>query len=128
MGAGSREAKPGEAGTTEDEMQPGAAEEEEREEAVAGQDLAGQASDTAKATEGGAKPSEVNADEEVVSASDEVETRTAAVGCTAEAARDREQQRGSSKAGAPDLFMVGIHRRVGPSGLRRHERGGSLSR
>src|SRR6184192_2122644 len=39
-----REPKPGEAGTGEDEMQPGAAEEEEREEAVAGQDLAGQAS------------------------------------------------------------------------------------
>jgi translation initiation factor IF-2 len=35
------EPKPGEAGTTEDEMQPGAAEEEAREEAAAGQDLAG---------------------------------------------------------------------------------------
>jgi translation initiation factor IF-2 len=57
-------AKLGEAGTADDETQPGAAEEEEREEAVAGQDLAGQATDTAPATEGGAKASEVNADEE----------------------------------------------------------------
>src|SRR3954469_10504312 len=38
--AESREAKPGEAGTGADESQPGAEEEEEREEAVAGQDLA----------------------------------------------------------------------------------------
>ena len=59
-----RKAKVGEAGTTDDETQPGAAEEEEREEAVAGQDLAGRASDNARATEGGAKESEVNADEE----------------------------------------------------------------
>ena len=62
--AGDHPAKVGEAGTTDDETQPGAAEEEAREEAVAGQDLAGQATDNARATEGGAKESEVNADEE----------------------------------------------------------------
>ena len=72
--AASHEAKPGEAGTTEDEMQPGAAEEEAREEAAAGQDLAGQATDTAKATEGGAKASEVDADEEVPGREQEAET------------------------------------------------------
>jgi translation initiation factor IF-2 len=59
-----RAPKVGEAGTTDDVTQPGAAEAEAREEAAAGQDLAGQASDTALATEGGAKASEVNADEE----------------------------------------------------------------
>ncbi|HUJ28609.1 MAG TPA: translation initiation factor 2 [Myxococcales bacterium] len=62
-GSGAAEAKPGEAGTADDEMQPGADEEEAREEADAGQDLAGQASDNEKATPSGAKPSEVNADE-----------------------------------------------------------------
>src|SRR4051812_3225230 len=56
--------KPGEAGTTEDEMQPGASEEEEREEAAADQDLSGQGEPALKNTPGGAKPSEVNADEE----------------------------------------------------------------
>jgi len=64
VGSGSVAPKPGEAGTTDDEMQPGAEEEEEREEAVAGQDLAGQATDTETATASGAKASEVNADEE----------------------------------------------------------------
>jgi hypothetical protein len=71
---GPREPKPGEAGTTEDEMQPGAEEEEAAEEAVAGQDLAGQGTPSGKATEGGAKPSEVNADEEVEGRSEEAET------------------------------------------------------
>src|SRR6266850_4596385 len=56
--------KPGEAGTSEDEVQPGAHEEEDREEAVADQDLSGQGSPQMRATPGGAKPSEVNADEE----------------------------------------------------------------
>ncbi|MFN2548203.1 MAG: hypothetical protein ABR567_12270, partial [Myxococcales bacterium] len=72
--SGPSEPKPGEAGTTEDEMQPGAAEEEAREEAAAGQDLAGQGTPSGKATEGGAKPSEVNADEAREAASDEAET------------------------------------------------------
>src|SRR5215475_5797582 len=53
----------GEAGT-EDEMQPGAAEEEEREEAAADQDLAGQGQPDPKTTPGGAQASEVNADEQ----------------------------------------------------------------
>jgi translation initiation factor IF-2 len=57
------EAKPGEAGTTEDEMQPGAAEEEAREESVEGQDLAG-SGPAAQATPGGATQAEVNADEQ----------------------------------------------------------------
>jgi translation initiation factor IF-2 len=61
--AESLEAKPGEAGTTEDEMQPGAAEEEAREEAVEGQDLAG-SGPTAETTRGGAQAAEVNADEQ----------------------------------------------------------------
>ena len=56
--------KVGEAGTSEDEVQPGAHEEEDREEAVADQDLSGQGSPQMRATPGGAKPSEVNADEE----------------------------------------------------------------
>src|SRR4051812_27597136 len=55
--------KPGEAGTTEDLMQPGAAPEEAREEAAADQDLSGQGEPALKNTPGGAKPSEVNADE-----------------------------------------------------------------
>jgi hypothetical protein len=54
--------KPGEAGTTEDLVQPGAAAEEAREESAAGQDLAGEGPDL-KNTPGGAKPSEVNADQ-----------------------------------------------------------------
>jgi len=53
----------GEAGI-EDEMQPGAAEEEEREEAAADQDLSGQGQPDPKTTPGGAKASEVNADEQ----------------------------------------------------------------
>ena len=61
-GPSSPEPKPGEAGTGEDEMQPGAAEEEEREEAVAGQDLAGS---------GEANPAQP---EPVVKAEQEVET------------------------------------------------------
>src|SRR4051794_38349807 len=56
--------KPGEAGTTEDLMQPGAAAEEAREESAAGQDLSGEGSPAVKNTPGGAKPSEVNADQE----------------------------------------------------------------
>ena len=56
--------KAGEAGTTEDAMQPGAAAEEAREEAAADQDLSGEGSPDLKNTPGGAKPSEVNADEE----------------------------------------------------------------
>jgi len=56
--------KPGEAGTTEDLMQPGAAAEEAREEAAADQDLSGQGEPDLKNTPGGAKPSEVKADEE----------------------------------------------------------------
>src|SRR5438067_5726656 len=56
--------KPGEAGTTEDLMQPGAAAEEAQEEAAADQDLSGEGEPDLKATPGGAKPSEVNADEE----------------------------------------------------------------
>jgi hypothetical protein len=55
--------KPGEAGTTEDVMQPGAAAEEAREESAAGQDLAGEGGPALKNTPGGAKPSEVNAEE-----------------------------------------------------------------
>src|SRR2546427_3493663 len=55
--------RPGEAGTTEDLMQPGAAAEEAREETAANQDLAGQGQPSLKNTPGGAKPSEVNADE-----------------------------------------------------------------
>src|SRR4051812_49103256 len=58
------EERPGEAGTTEDLMQPGAAEEEKREESLADQDLSGQGEPALKNTPGGAKPSEVNADEE----------------------------------------------------------------
>src|SRR5437660_1557033 len=56
--------RPGEAGTAEDEMQPGAEAEEAREEAAADQDLSGQGEPDLKATPGGAKPSEINADEE----------------------------------------------------------------
>jgi len=56
--------KPGEAGTAEDVMQPGAAAVEAKEEAAADQDLSGQGEPDLKATPGGAKPSEVNADEE----------------------------------------------------------------
>ena len=55
--------KPGEAGTTEDLMQPGAAAEEAREEAAADQDSPARGPDL-KNTPGGAKPSEVNADQE----------------------------------------------------------------
>jgi hypothetical protein len=55
--------RPGEAGATEDVMQPGAAAEEAREETAANQDLAGQAQPPLRSTPGGAKPSEVNADE-----------------------------------------------------------------
>ncbi len=76
--AEARAPKLGEAGTTDDETQPGAAEEEEREEAVAGQDLAGQASDNAQATEGGAKQAEVNA-AETVAGRGEPEVETSAV-------------------------------------------------
>jgi translation initiation factor IF-2 len=75
---GGREPKLGEAGTAEDEMQPGAAEVEKREEAAAGQDLAGQAGDNARATEGGAKEAEVRADEEVPGRA-EPEAETSAV-------------------------------------------------
>src|SRR5512140_413259 len=63
----------GEAGTTEDEMQPGAAEEEGREEAAADQDLAG-SGDTARMTAGGAKSSEVNADQSAEGKEQEAET------------------------------------------------------
>jgi translation initiation factor IF-2 len=56
--------KPGEAGTTEDLMQPGAAAVEAREEADANQDLSGQGGPDLTNTPDGAKPSEVNADEE----------------------------------------------------------------
>jgi hypothetical protein len=56
--------KPGEAGTTEDLMQPGAAAEDAREEAAADQDLSGQGEPNLQNTPGGAKPSEINADEE----------------------------------------------------------------
>src|SRR5438067_10288768 len=56
--------KAGEAGTTEDLMQPGAAAEEAQEEAAADQDLSGQGEPDLKNTPGGAKPSEVEADEE----------------------------------------------------------------
>ena len=56
--------KAGEAGTTEDVMQPGAAAEEAQEEAAADQDLSGEGEPDLKNTPGGAKPSEVNADEE----------------------------------------------------------------
>jgi translation initiation factor IF-2 len=55
--------KPGEAGTTEDLMQPGAAAEEQREEALADQDLAGRVETDLKNTPGGAKPVELKADE-----------------------------------------------------------------
>jgi len=55
--------KPGEAGTAEDLMQPGAAAEEQREEEVADQDLAGVAEADLKNTPGGAKPVELKADE-----------------------------------------------------------------
>ena len=55
--------KPGEAGTTEDLMQPGAAAEEQREETVADQDLAGRVQTDLKNTPGGAKPVELKADE-----------------------------------------------------------------
>ena len=58
-----RAEKPGEAGTDADEQQPGAREEEEREEAAADQDLSGAGSPPQRVTPGGAKPSEVNADE-----------------------------------------------------------------
>lgn len=58
------EEKPGEAGTTGDAMQPGAAAVEAREESAADQDLSGEGSPALKNTPGGAKPSEVNADEE----------------------------------------------------------------
>src|SRR4051794_28717881 len=70
--------KPGEAGTAEDVMQPGAAAEEAREEAAADQDLSGQGEPDLKATPGGAKPSEVNADEEG-QAKEELEAETTAV-------------------------------------------------
>jgi len=63
VGGGPVEEKLGEAGTIEDEMQPGAAEEEKREEALANQDLAGAGEAGVVSTPGGAKPSEVNADE-----------------------------------------------------------------
>jgi len=56
--------KPGEAGTTEDVMQPGAEAEEQREEAVANQDLSGAGASSPTETPGGAKSAEVNADEE----------------------------------------------------------------
>src|SRR5438067_317751 len=58
--------KPGEAGTTEDLMQPGAAAEEAREEAAADQDLSGQGEPDLKNTPGGAKPSEVEAETSAV--------------------------------------------------------------
>jgi hypothetical protein len=70
--------KPGEAGTTEDLMQPGAAAEEAREEAAADQDLSGEGEPDLKNTPGGAKPSEVNADEEGQPKS-ELEAETSAV-------------------------------------------------
>jgi hypothetical protein len=70
--------KPGEAGTAEDVMQPGAAAEEASEEAAADQDLSGQGEADLKATPGGAKPSEVNADEEG-EAKAELEVETTAV-------------------------------------------------
>jgi translation initiation factor IF-2 len=57
------EGRPGEPGTAEDLVQPGAEAEEVREETVADQDIAGQGQPELKATPGGAKPSEVNADE-----------------------------------------------------------------
>ena len=72
--------KPGEAGTAEDLMQPGAAAEEAREEAAADQDLSGQGEPDLKATPGGAKPSEINADEEGQPKAElEAETETTAV-------------------------------------------------
>jgi translation initiation factor IF-2 len=55
--------KPGEAGTAEDEPQPGAEEQEAREERVEGQDLAG-AGPAAQTAPGGAQQAEVNADEQ----------------------------------------------------------------
>jgi translation initiation factor IF-2 len=55
--------RPGEAGTSGDAMQPGAAAVEAREESAADQDLSGEGSPAPKNTPGGAKPSEVNADE-----------------------------------------------------------------
>jgi hypothetical protein len=61
--AESREAKVGEAGTADDEMQPGAAEEEAAEEGAADQDLSG-ATASAQIAPGGARPSEINADEQ----------------------------------------------------------------
>jgi hypothetical protein len=70
--------KPGEAGTGEDLMQPGAAAEEAREESDAGQDLAGQGSPQVQSTPGGAKPSEVNADEQGAPKA-ELEAETSAV-------------------------------------------------
>jgi translation initiation factor IF-2 len=70
--------KPGEAGTDADEQQPGAREEEEREEAAADQDLSGAGSAPQRATPGGAKPSDVNADEEGPSKG-EPEAETSAV-------------------------------------------------
>ncbi|HZX95302.1 MAG TPA: translation initiation factor 2 [Myxococcales bacterium] len=63
VGVGAQEPKLGEAGTTEDEMQPGAEEEEAVEEAAAGADLSGDGTPHLHNTPGGAKPSEVNADE-----------------------------------------------------------------
>lgn len=71
--SGPQEERPGEAGTTEDEMQPGAAEEEEREEALADQDLSGN-TEAARMTPGGAKISEVNADQAVEAKEQEAET------------------------------------------------------
>ena len=70
--------KPGEAGTTEDQMQPGAAAEEAREEAAADQDLSGEGGPDLKNTPGGAKPSEVNADEEGQPTAD-LEAETSAI-------------------------------------------------
>jgi hypothetical protein len=70
--------KPGEAGTTEDVMQAGAAAEEAREEAAADQDLSGQGEPALKNTPGGAKPSEVNA-EEAGTPKAETEAETSAV-------------------------------------------------
>jgi hypothetical protein len=58
-----REPKVGEAGTADDEMQPGAAEEEASEEGVADQDLAG-AGPAAQTAPGGATQAEINADEQ----------------------------------------------------------------
>jgi translation initiation factor IF-2 len=74
VGSGEREAKAGEAGTADDESQPGAAEEEEREEAVAGQDLAGAASGEERATEGGAEPSDLAAEEKTAKGEQAAET------------------------------------------------------